>query len=761
MADPTRSRLPYFVIPAVAYFFLCLLLFWPVLLPGRLLFGSDFMMFFYPMKKFLREYFLETGTLPLWNPYLMCGMPFLADLQVSAFYPGGFLFYAMDPEKAFGVTVALHVWVAAVGMFLFAVESGFSRPAAFLAGAVYAFNGFALRHIYAGHLTIFQTVAWAPWIWWAFQRSLKRPLPGGWASVSIFTALLLLGGFPQIAFYALLFWLGLAVVHPAADSAVTFPRRIAVFGVTAATGFVLSAIQLIPGLELTSWSTRADGMAYAAATGDSMRWFDFFNLFFSRLFGSPTDQTYWGTVSASYFWEAGCYAGPVAAAALFGFRWKTASRLERYCIVVLGISLFLAMGKYNPLFPFVHALPIFKNFRVPVQILYLSVTALSLLAAGLVDRVYRNESISIVRILGMTVLLIAGVFVFSVFFVVAERFPESYRLHATSEIGRGLAGFILGFGLVAFALIARSAGKIGAGVAAAILCVITAAELYRGGHFLVRPTKTYDLVREEARAIQKFAEEQGGGPYRVSASGPYIFANSTLLIRRHGVRGYNPLVLSHYVRFWLAMWGESQEKDDYITSIPPVQRLYPPAVRLLSVKYAIDRERNQAETFPDALPRAFWIRDAVIAPEDQALLKMSDPAFDPTRRIFLSGKNVAAAATPDTAPAPAVSLDACRFLEFEPDRLKIEVNAPAGGGYLFLSEIYYPGWQATVDGRPADVMRADYLFRSVSVPAGIHVVEMTYAPASFRIGMIVSGVGLFLCAAYAFYGRSLLTSRPE
>lgn len=742
------------------------------------------MMFFYPMKKFLRDTLLETGALPFWNPYTLCGTPFLADLQVSAFYPGGFLFYMWEPETAFGATVALHLFLSALGMFLFAAETGFSRPAAFLAGAIYAFNGFALRHIYAGHLTVFQTVAWAPWIWWAYERTLKRPTVEEWttvpvvtsdpfhqvqirqksfrvlASVPILTALLLLGGFPQIAFYALLFWLGLAIIHPSADPAVSFFRRMAVFGAAAGTGFLLSSIQLIPSLELTAWSTRADGMAYAAATGDSMRWFDVFNLFFPRLFGSPTDQTYWGTVSASYFWESGCYAGPVAAAALFGFRWKTASRLERYCVIVLGISLFLALGKYNPLFPLVHAIPVFKNFRVPVQILYLSVVALSILAAGLVDRVYRSVSIPIPRILGMAVLLIVCVFVFSLLLATPERFPEAFRLHATSEIARAIATFVLGFGIAAFVLILRSTERLGAGAAAVLMCFVSAAELLWGGHFLIRPAKTYVHVREEARAVQKFVADHGGGPYRVSASGPYIFANSTLLNREHGVRGYNPLVLSHYVRFWLAMWGERQDKDDYITSIPPVRSGYPPAVRLTGVRYAIDRERNQSEVFDDALPRAFWIRDAVILPEDQALREMSDTAFDPVSRIFLSGVNAAARPAPHSDSAPAASLNACTFLEDGPDRLKIGIDAPADG-FLFLGDAYYPGWSASVDGARAEILRADYLFRAVAVPAGRHAVEMTYAPASFRMGMMMSFVGLLFCGGFALGVRRVMPRMPR
>ena len=69
----------------------------------------------------------------------------------------------------------------------------------------------------------------------------------------------------------------------------------------------------------------------------------------------------------------------------------------------------------------------------------------------------------------------------------------------------------------------------------------------------------------------------------------------------------------------------------------------------------------------------------------------------------------------------------------------VAVGAGArGASLLVLTDVHYPGWKATVDGRPADVERVNYLLRGVAVPAGTHRVEFRYEPLSWRVGWIVS-----------------------
>ena len=88
-------------------FFLCLVLFSEILIRGKYLYGSDFVLYFYPVKKYIRDSVLSSQRLPFWNPYLFSGTPLVTNIQASMFYPLGFLFYLLPPESAYGYTIAM------------------------------------------------------------------------------------------------------------------------------------------------------------------------------------------------------------------------------------------------------------------------------------------------------------------------------------------------------------------------------------------------------------------------------------------------------------------------------------------------------------------------------------------------------------------------------------------------------------------------------------------------------------------------------
>jgi uncharacterized membrane protein YfhO len=98
----------------------------------------------------------------------------------------------------------------------------------------------------------------------------------------------------------------------------------------------------------------------------------------------------------------------------------------------------------------------------------------------------------------------------------------------------------------------------------------------------------------------------------------------------------------------------------------------------------------------------------------------------------------------DRAPQPAPATDArgtAQILAYAPNRSAVQVNA-SGGALLVLSEVFYPGWVATLDGVPTEIYRADAALRAVVVPAGDHLVEMVYQPVLFQVGAAVTLITL-------------------
>ena len=136
----------------------------------------------------------------------------------------------------------------------------------------------------------------------------------------------------------------------------------------------------------------------------------------------------------------------------------------------------------------------------------------------------------------------------------------------------------------------------------------------------------------------------------------------------------------------------------------------------------------------EVLPRAFGLYQALAAPGDEAALSLlRDPATDPARQVVLAEGEVAwpPESPPETPPTVRLS-----SYEAEEVRLEADLEAP---GYVVLTDAYYPGWEAEVDGRPAPILQADIYFRAVALDAGHHEVVFRYRPPGVRLGLAISG----------------------
>jgi uncharacterized membrane protein YfhO len=101
-------------------------------------------------------------------------------------------------------------------------------------------------------------------------------------------------------------------------------------------------------------------------------------------------------------------------------------------------------------------------------------------------------------------------------------------------------------------------------------------------------------------------------------------------------------------------------------------------------------------------------------------------------------------------------------VSYQNDRIRLVVSVPSGG-YLVLSEVFAPGWSATVDGQPAELLRANAIFRALWVAPGEHQVELRYWPTLLTLGAASSGVawlgvnGLWLLALGRVWSNRSLT----
>jgi hypothetical protein len=144
--------------------------------------------------------------------------------------------------------------------------------------------------------------------------------------------------------------------------------------------------------------------------------------------------------------------------------------------------------------------------------------------------------------------------------------------------------------------------------------------------------------------------------------------------------------------------------------------------------------------------RALVVFDHQVLPDRAAVLdRVSSPNFDPGQILLLEHQPGLARTAAGGQTATTNADRSARILSYEPDEIRIGASL-ARPGYLLLLDTYFPGWSATVNGEPTTILRADYNFRAVQLPAGVSTVSFSYRPQSLRIGLYLCAVGLLAIA---------------
>ena len=149
------------------------------------------------------------------------------------------------------------------------------------------------------------------------------------------------------------------------------------------------------------------------------------------------------------------------------------------------------------------------------------------------------------------------------------------------------------------------------------------------------------------------------------------------------------------------------------------------------------------------LPRAFLVPDHDVLERSEVLHRLIHPDFDPKKTVLFEKEDEPLGLRPQ-ALTEAGPPGLARILSYRPDRLAIETDSPSFR-YLFLSEIFYPGWKAFVDGQPTRILRGNYLFRVLEIPPGRHQVLLDFDPWTIKAGTgitLLTALLLFLLPVF-------------
>jgi hypothetical protein len=398
------------------------ILFFYDLLGGRyLLTERDLGPYFIPPRFFWVES-IKRGDFPLWNPYQFSGHPFFANPQHAILYPLNSLFLFLPFDVAFNGIIILHFFLGGLFTYLFLRDLKVNVTGSLISGLIFMLSGYLLS--VHSLLTILLSSIWTPLVMMFFRRAIYSRGLKNEILTAIFISISFLGGGIEIVYgnFFLLFFMVIFSSLPDATFVGDKPRRYKfVFSLPIYKFFCsvlicwgrmkplfkrfrsllivsilflfLSAIQLVPFLELFIHSIRGKGISYQEATTWSLAPKDTLLFFLPDAYGYFLDmKKYWITQC----WLKTLYTGglPFILSLIFFFAphlplspsgeregVRGFGKDRKLYLSLILFSLFLSLGYYNPLYPFVFKyVPFFNGIRYPVKFLYIFILVLSVTA---------------------------------------------------------------------------------------------------------------------------------------------------------------------------------------------------------------------------------------------------------------------------------------------------------------------------------------------------------------------------------------------
>lgn len=751
---------------------------WPLVLLVKTFALGDYHAQFYPWTfDYARE--LAHGRLPFWTDLMTNGFPMVAEGQVGPYYPPHLAsYFALPFRVAYTWSVPLHILAGGIGAYAYARKSGLGKEGAALAAVVFSFSSAYGGCFYTtGTLRV---LTWLPWSLLLLHRSAENETP--WLTttglLAAATGLMWTAGFPQIALYAELY----LFLYAAARFRLA-PRPLGAFFAASALGAVLAAPQILPTLELASWSVRA-GQGTDFALWGSVPPPAAVSLLFPE----------WGKLARVSFYLGAAPFFLAAAACLLPKRAQ-----ERTHLFLAAFFFLLAIGKYNPLVAALAAKISAPAMRNPSKFLFFTCVSLGFAAGWALDRLRAGVDEKAARRLKkifISIAFLAAVVPGAAGFVLrAFEAPVSKELHALAErtyqgkqdpthdrsyyhvlvdatLARTKA--VLDYAhfwtavaallaVAVAAVLVRSMGNADRRARMPVLlAVLVVADLAAFGRHLgagfIGNAGAFPRERDllAVHLAGKLDAEDGLLAEFVSDPSKEIYEPSFgMLYSLPHAGGYSPLLLKRYYELAkdFGFVDGSLGRHPYSTGTWNAQR---GALDALGVSHVLSDVPLDMERFvlDEKLSGRYLYRNTSAVPpvyavyrwkqlpaKEERLAYLKSPAFDPSLEAVVE-RPVAG------VEGGATALDT-RWLGTERRGLETAARAElAADAVMVFRTSYYPRWKASVDGVPAEIFPVNHAFMGVAVPKGLHDVSIAYdiAPHVFAQRAAVVGWALVFLA---------------
>jgi hypothetical protein len=763
-----------------------------MILFSRLIFGGKALFWGLPVLQFVpwqTEAFRQIlqGSAPLWNPYNGLGAPLLANYQTAVFYPPTWVLlglYALggSPWLAWGegLIIACHLILAGIGMArllrLYNVE---------LLGQTIGGMAFGLGQYLLARNAFYSMVwvgAWLPWVILAasqFGAPGYRPEKRTWFNPGLIIcfAMQLLAGHAQLTWYTgVLAGLWVLVGAWQAGGFRHSLLSLVKLAVNISFSTAIAAVQLLPTAELLMLSQRAGQVNYDLAMTYSFWPWRLLTLFAPDMFGNPGQGNFWGYAT---YWEDALYMGvlPLVLAILTLLRMgkkanrqkdKVYSQLIVFAWTIIFAVFWLSLGKFTPLYAWLfNHVPTFSMFQSPARWMIWTAFGLALLAGCGTQFWSANtlpEKQNVKRWIAFSAAIVLG----GIGALVVVRGINLSFVWATVVLG--FWGMVIGF----LTLIKPKKDDLNFPNWASLVCVLLLADILSANWGLlpavapslfqenqvkaalgerrlyISPSEEYQIKYNQYFQFNSFEGSRSWDEFR-QLSLPQV----NILDGIYYLNNFDPLLPGRFDR-WMK----------YIASLRPEKRIVwlkkfgvGGVLNLQGQTLYLEKLFTQTELQSSAqLP--VWRGCAVsVKDENEAWNKTIDFMTQYLKTGQIPPVVLEGVAQNKSPKCNRETHGGNVNLTIQPGQLFVSINQ-AAGGWLELPFMFYPGWQAKLDGEVVDLYAADHLLMAVWVPAGDHELSINYQPFSFWAGWIISTVAVMIFIVILVWGSRKTNLQP-
>ncbi|KQU51667.1 hypothetical protein ASG72_09080 [Bosea sp. Leaf344] len=761
--DPDETQPPRWPLAGVVLI-VCLAWFalsWPWL-SGLVTIPWDAKAHFYPQLQFLAGSW-HKGLSAFWTPNVFAGSPQVADPQSLIFSPPFALIAALNPSPDFSWSDGAVLGMLLAGALCFVLlfkDRGWHPAGAVVAALAFAFGASAAWRIQ--HIGQVLSLGYFAVTLLLVSRALERGSVLYGLAAGIVAGFMVLGR-DQVALLGVYALAGLVLAAIAMDRRPWQALRTSLLPLLAGViGAVAVATVPILLTAFLAQESNRPAIDFIGAGKGSLHPAALLTGLFANLYGAAGPlENFWGAPSPG--WEARfgalelylarnmsqLYLGLLPAGLILtigivrGALWRREIRALSLAALLL---LLFALGRYTPAFRLLFELPGIDFYRRPADALFLVGAMLALLGGYLTHLVMSDAA---PRAKPWQRLVEIGLFLGATLLALWLAWTVGrLDVAAVAILTAGLCGVLSLGALVA----ARGLSLQGAGLTAAIVlgATLTVDLAVNNGpsESTALPAGMYEVLRPDSRndtiALLKRETARTAAPDRrdrIELAGiDFHWPNASLIHGLDNTLGYNPLRLGLYSKATGA--GDHVALPDQRSFSPLMPSYRSLLADMLGLRFIatgvpveqIDKALKPGDLpqiartkdayvyeNPRALPRVLLVADAAKADFDQILASGRWPErFDPRRQVLLDRE------APARPPGPALPGSAS-ILDYGTTEVAIAVDAPSGG-YLVLNDVYHPWWRVSIDERPAELLRANVLFRAVAVPPGRSTVRFTFAP---------------------------------